>query len=394
MIKKKTKIKRRPKKLKVAHVVPATPHACGMYETARDLVLAERKLGINAHIVDPRPSRKEVDGKVQRKMKKGKCPKCDEEFDIVLDEQQIPFRPPDWHADRGVCIAPPSFAIESDIIVSHSGVDKQFHAHKGPWIHVAHGRPNSSYRIEQSGATPIYSIYKKMNDEPRWKTMVTLWPGFEHYWRLVFPDVRAFNPFVNLEYWTRQDTEYDFGGRAGKPNVVVADIWRMDKDPFHVLNAFVLFAQKYPEARIHFYGVDKDGRGKNVLFDCLKERKILGELLPMVHHLRDVYSAADILITPHRMATRTVREALACGLQVVAGTGNQYTPFTAEPEDLPEFAEAIESAWKAWRDNRDREMKRNRETAEREFDSANTAKQFISLFEELLGKRVGLKNVG
>ena len=40
--------------MKIAHIVHVTPGACGMYETARDLVIAERAVGIDARLVDIR----------------------------------------------------------------------------------------------------------------------------------------------------------------------------------------------------------------------------------------------------------------------------------------------------------------------------------------------------
>ena len=164
---KERKIKRRPKKLSVAHIASCSPHCCGLYETARELVLAERELGINAHIVDPRPTAKEIDGKQQIRAQKAKCPKCKTDFNLVLEKKDIPTRPPAWAGDRGVCIAPLKFALGSDIIVSHSGLDPRFKDCQVPRIHVAHGRPNSSYRIERDGETPIYTTYYEMNKDKR-----------------------------------------------------------------------------------------------------------------------------------------------------------------------------------------------------------------------------------
>jgi len=387
-MKARKKIKRRPRKLKVAHVAPCAPHQCGLYETARELVLAERRLGINAHIVDPRPSKKEIGNRKQLRVKKVKCPKCSNDINVILEEKPIQARPPEWASDREVCIAPLSFAMESDVIVSHSGLDNRFAEAKAPRIHVAHGRPNSSYRIERSGGTPIYTTYYEMTKNDKWKTMVTLWPGYEHYWRLVFPDVRQFRPFVDLDFWKRCPTKYEFNGKGGGINVVIADIWRMDKDPFHVINAFSLFSERHPEARLHCYAIDEHGAGRDVLLKCLKDRGVLGDVQPIVGNLIDVYNAADMLITPHKVATRTVRESLACGLQVVAGSGNPYTPYTADEEDLPAYAEMMERAWTDWKNDREGQIKRNRATAEREFNVDVTARQFADLFEELTGRNV------
>ena len=381
------RIKRKKKKLNVVHIVPMSKFQCGMYETARELVFAERKLGINAHIFDPRPTKNQTKGSKQiTNAQKVSCPKCKHDFQTG-GLQDIPTAPSAWTGDRGVCVCDLEFALKADVIVSHSGVpDEQFKDCPAPRIHIAHGRPNSSFRIEQSGQTPIYSMYKTFNDDPRWKYMITLWEGFEQYWKLVFPEVKTFTPFVDLDEWTVEENDYDFGGNKGDINVVVSDIWRLDKTPFHVLNAFVLFAEKHPGAKIHFYGLSPDGRGRDTLLNALKERGILGETAGMVLNLKEVYRAADMLITPHTIATRTVREALACGLNVVAGLGNPYTEYTAYDEDLIAFSDMMDVSWTDWKNNKQANQDANRLTAEKSFDVQTTAKKFIGLFNELVGR--------
>ena len=387
---------RRQRKMKVAHVVPFTPMQCGMYETARELAAEERKQGINAYLVDPRPSPKEAKDMRKVRQQDAKCPKCEHDFKITHEEEPIPTRPEDYAEDRGVCVWPVERAVvESDVVVSHSGLDKRWEACAAPWMHVAHGRPNSSYRIERDGETKIYSCYKRMGTDPRWKVMITLWPGYEHYWKLVFPKVRQFPPFVDLERWTPGDGAWEFNkhnengqitmgeSNSGKPNVVVTDIWRKDMDPFHVVHAFALFAEKYPNAKLHVYGLDKEGRGRDTLLTCIQERGWLGEVMPKIREVREVYRKADMLITPHKIATRSVREALACGCQVVAGADNPYTPYNADVEDLPAFAEMMGDAWEDWKEDWVGCQKRNREIAEHEFDVRKTAGMFIDLYKEL-----------
>ena len=44
--------------MRIAHAAIATPRKCGLYETTRELVAAERALGVDARIVDPAPNEK------------------------------------------------------------------------------------------------------------------------------------------------------------------------------------------------------------------------------------------------------------------------------------------------------------------------------------------------
>ena len=385
-------------KLRVGHVVPCTPHQCGMYETVKELVLAERKAGIKAFVVDPRPSLRELrmsrgSGEIHQKAKVH-CPSCDEDVEVIVKQGRVAHRPPDWIEAGGVCVAPPEQIAKCDIVVSHSGLSEAIketcHEQSIPWIHLAHGRPNSSYRLERDEANPVYTSYYKMRNDPLCRGLVTLWPGFEKYWELMYPTVYQFQPFVNLDFWKPTQTEYDFGGKAaeaGYPNVVCGDIWRLDKDPFHVVNAFARFATSCPGARLHLYAVTKGpaNPGRDTILRALDERGVLGEVRGVVPHIRDIWNAADVVITPHKIATRTVREALACGAQVVAGHGNPYTEYTADEEDLDAFAQAIAAAWEdKFRGSSENCVRINREVAEREFDGAVTARQFIELFTDIL----------
>jgi len=374
--------------MKACHIVPSTPGACGMYSTVHELVLAERAIGIDACIIDPRLT----DHQLKQKAKEGPpkidvtCPKCEHKFQLqqkaTLRTDMV--RPPAWSDDRGVCIAPIEYAAKCDVIVSHSGLDMRFNEYNQPRIHVAHGRPNSSYRIERDGEHPIYGVYRQMADDPRWRYIVTLWPGFEDYWKLVFPRVKVINSFVDLNRWTPGPNTYKFGGKRGEINVVIADMWRKDMDPFYVIHAFAKFVEKHPEARLHIYGMDGNERGREVLLNALKERGVLGETKNVIQDLRPIYRAADMVITPHKIATRVVREALACGTPVVAGAGNPYTPYSADPENLPGFAETMRICLEDKRARPGAVAAECRQTAEFEFSPAKAATAFKDLFEEIL----------
>lgn len=384
-------------KLRIGHVVPCTPKRCGMYETVKELVLAERKAGIKAFVIDPRPSlhelRERADGRTIRQKAKVHCPNCDQDVDVVIREGLLDHRPPAWIEVGGVCVAPPDQIGECDVVVSHSGLSEQIkaicHKQQIPWVHLAHGRPNSSYRLERDDANPVYTSYYQMRDDPLCRGLITLWPGFEAYWELMYPTVYQFQPFVNLAYWKPLPTDYDFGGKGaadGAPNVVCGDIWRLDKDPFHVVNAFAQFAKVCPGAKLHLYALttEKANTGRDTILKALEERGVLGEVRGVVPNIREIWNAGDIMITPHKIATRTVREALACGTQVVAGVGNPYTTYTADEEDLDAYAAAMVRAWRDLQERGEYRKTINRERAERAFDGSVTARQFIELFHKIL----------
>lgn len=323
--------------MEIAHLAAITPHRSGLYETTRDLVAAERILGIDARIIDP------------------------------LSKT----------VDRGVPIFDNTFINNCDIIVSHSGVGDYIKLNK-PIIHVLHGRPYNSFLLESGGGTPVYSYIEKIAKNDQFKYFVTFWEEYYPIWNLIIPKekLKSVNAPVDLDFWTPDGPSgYKFKGKGGKINIVCADPWREDKNIYHMLNAFWHFASKIP-AKLHIYGCETNKKGLSVLLNTLKSQGTLGEVCGWVKGLENVYRAADLVITPHSIATRTVRESLACGCKSVGGLGNKYTTLSENPEDVILFKTAMIDV--LGMENKSREM------AVKSFDSKKTANEFLVLFENIL----------
>ena len=368
------------KKRKVIHIVPMTPLQAGMYETTREITFYERKMGWDSYIYDPRGSEEELKLNTEKPPNTIKCPKCGVDFTqserVAVNQPRLP----DWTEDRGVCSVPFEFIKDADILVSHSGLTEKIKELNKPYLHVAHGRPYSSFLLEQTGQSAIYSAYEFAGRQDNLLGAITLWPEYKEYLSLLFPKLYAFDAFVDLNKWKPREPVYNFDGRKAEINVVTTDIWRLDKNPYHVINAFRFFHEKYPQARLHIYAAKND-LGWSCLIGKMQSLNMIGEVRPLVGNLSNIYNAADIVITPHKIATRTVREALACGTQVVAGLGNRFTPYTADVENLHAFANQIE---KAYSELGETSKKRNRKVAEDNFNPEVNIKQFCDLYEEIL----------
>jgi len=327
--------------MKIAHTAVVTPHRAGLYETTRDLVAAERALGLDARIIDPVNSGRQGE-------------------------------------DRGVPIMGPGWLNECRIIVSHSGLSKAMLATDLPVIHVMHGRPHSSFLLEQAGKIPVYSYLAGAADNPRFAAFVTYWREFLPYFRLLLPvdKLHAITPPVDLERWTPDGPGgYGFHGHKGAVNVVCAEVWRDDKDPFHIIHAFALFAEKHPGAKLHIYAAPQRGNAWAVLRSRLKALGILGEVCDFVSGLENVYRAADVAITSQSMATRSVREPLACGCPVVMAPAQApYTPYTVNPEHVEAYAFQIAQALEADRAN-------CRRRAETYFDPQQSAHEMVKIVQ-------------
>ena len=326
--------------MKVVHFVKFGPRQSGLYETARELVLAERDIGIDAQVVD-------FDGKDHK----------------------------EGMEDRGIVCQPMSAADDCDVIVRHSAVPTKLQYLK-PVVMALHGRPESSFRLEQSGNIEVISgIFNKGRDA-RYKRFITFWEEYLTPWRMIVPNTDYVPAMVDLEAYYPRESKLD---ATGSPNVLIADIWRDDITPFNMIFAAVLARQKLPHLKLHFVGLSDDVLKviKPYLTE-LNRRGMLGQVAGMRSDIKDYYAMADLLITPHVIATRVIREASAMDVPIVAGAGCKYTPYQANPNDCQGFADAIVRAWCS------PEEYSPRETAEGYFNPKQSAKAMKRVLTSVL----------
>jgi len=334
--------------MKILHSACITPHRCGLYETAREFAAAERKLGHDARLFDPTA----------------------------------------MHADRGVpTTGLQDFLKRCDVIVSHSGLSQAMRESNKPVLHMRHGRPRSTFLIERNGDGAIYTYLRNLRTGRNVLGVATLWPEHRPYWQLLLGrEVHCVPPPVDLEAWTPDGPKgYRFGGKKGDVNLVVADVWRKDVDPFHVINAFARYAVGRKNVKLHLYGVNRKDTALGALLDVLQDLGALGEVKGwIVKGLANAYRAADALLTPHYIATRTIREALACGCQVVADDRCGHVPYRARADDLEAYAARIDKAVTEVRQWPEKCHERNRRWAVESFDAMNGARELVGLIERLL----------
>lgn len=341
--------------LNIAHIVIVTPHQAGIYETAYDLILAERKLGLNAFIIDP--SQKYMDREV---------PIGFVNFDKI------------------------------DIIINHSGLgifEKIIIDKKIPIIHCMHGRPDSSFRLEFNNKSGVYSYLDETIKIDNYKYWITFWKEYLPYWKMILPENRvlALNSPVNLDFWTPNGPNgYKFNNMAGKINIVCTDMWRDDITPFHIIHGFYEFVKLNSglNIKLHLYGLDKNKKIYNILFKKLKQNNLLGENTGIVKGLDNVYRAATFTISPHRIATRAIRESMACGCPVVA-PAIQFCNMnisSAIIEDPIWFGNYMNEQFKFYK-GFDKESRLNaRKYAEKNYNSLDTAKIILALIKKVLKK--------
>lgn len=326
--------------MKIAHLAIVTPGRCGLYETTRELVRAERHLGLDAYIVDPAPT----------------------QFHPGLDS-----------SERGVPILGEVAAKDADLIVNHSGCTGELERISKPFILMAHGRPAHSFQFEKTGGSPVYSYWYRKNKDDRYRAVVTFWPEHVPYLKVMFSSklVRAIPPTVDLEQWSPQGPGgYGFGGQCGAFNVAIADAWRHDVDPYLAVNSVAVASKMLAGIKLHIYGKQGGDKAWPALLAALNDLGIVGEIKGWIKGLENVYRAADLLVTPHRIYTRTIREAMACGCPVVSG-------MVVPPEDIQATAEIIVARLTESVDRRS-----VRHHAERLFNPMSAARAMAAIVEE------------
>jgi len=330
--------------LKVAHCVAVTPFRCGMYMTVHEVVKAEIEQGIDARIVDV-GNEQESNGvsQCQKEMTQFLGPQMGKATPMVVEGamaylKAIKYFKTETVADgtdeRGVTVESIEWAKnEADILVGHSGFPDTLQNLDKPYIMCMHGRPRSSFKLEWYKEYPIYSGYVGLNEQKRIRKFVTFWKEHIPQHELIIdPEkLKYIPPCVDLDVYNPEGDVAKLDG-VGEFNILIADIWRHDIDPYDLVHICNIFCKRHPEAKFHMFGCRPTNQlgPWGVLLGRIKMlHGTLGTHVAMISKMPDVYRSVDMMVTPHRIATRTVREALASGLPLVAADGNPYTPYKA-----------------------------------------------------------------
>ena len=338
---------RRDCNMKVAHFATFGPNQCGLYHTAKDLVMAERSVGIDARFIAD-DGKKHIDPSGS-----GTDGSSSQGGSFTTEEEK-------W-------------AYKADILVRHTKIPDHLHNSGIPIVMALHGRPESSYRMEEQNNPIIPAVAQKALDS-RYKAFLTFWPEYVPFWTDLAPQTFYVPATVDLEEFV--PTPRDDG-----PIILISDIWRDDVVPLDVLRAAVWFCRKHG-GKINIAAIPDN---KSIVSILNGYKDVLGELHGPTRDIKGLYARSNILCTPHVIATRTIREALACGMKVVAGRGCKYTPYTANPMDILGFANAIEKCWKGKMDSR--------KIAEREFAFKKAGETVKAIFKSILKVPTGKRKV-
>jgi len=304
--------------MKIAHFAPFAPYEAGIYEAARDMMRADIYRGHIIGFVDA--------GKCYNEIRQ---PRQVGTFDI---RGKFKIETTDLNAIK-----------DYDLFVVHDGsqaFDKFFAETKTPIVKPIHIRPAMCFKTSM----PLYKFYYSESRKHQVRALFTMWKEHMPYWLSVIPKDKLFctdDPPIDHNRFNTTELPYEFQNNTKDAiNILIADSWREDVDIFHILHGVLLASNVISNIKVHICSVQKNSAA-DLLFDEMKHKKILGEVQSRVKNIASLYRACDLLISPHRIATRVMGEAICCGLPVLAATGCRYTPHTCQMDDAVNIAENL-----------------------------------------------------
>ncbi|HEY6022264.1 MAG TPA: hypothetical protein VIY48_21120 [Candidatus Paceibacterota bacterium] len=309
--------------MKIVHFAPFAPFACGLYEAARDMVIADRMQGHEVHLID-------VGVTVNGTHTPGEAGKID---------------------DRGVSkvvSSSPDEVWTADVIVAHTGIPDNWIAPcVAPIVWIMHGRPRACFSPEYGGNGHSYSLIAQLARWPRVKKLVTFWPYHTQFWDVIIPEEKLVTlpaPPIDEARFRKEGKAHDFTAMGSKWNIVIAESWREDVDTFEIVHGAVEYAKIANDVRFHFYAMEQQLKCWEYIFSALRNLGALGEIWARRPNIEEVYRSADLVLSPQRITTRSVGEALSCEVPVIASNGCEYATYNVASDNPIEVRDVIKQA--------------------------------------------------
>ncbi len=311
--------------MKVIHWAPFAPFRCGLYEAARDMAHADAIAGHDVKFCDlgvpegrdkPRPQGdpEQLGGKIDDRAG----------WQLVTSGWACSHDADLWICHDGI----PSWVSERNLV---------------PQLWIVHGRPIYSWRLEVFGGWPgAFSLHTDLALRRRTFGFVTMWPELVPVWSSMSAGkLRCIDhPCLDLARYSHDGPKYEIKKESrGELNILICDTEREDIGCLEVATAALEAARSAPgRVKVHFWAIEeKHGPAWQPMFQLLRQCNGLGEIHGREPDIEKVFRAMDVMASPHRIGTRTLLEALACGLEVVSDTECRYTRYQADPRHTADY---------------------------------------------------------
>lgn len=306
----------------IGHFAPFAPARCGLYEAARDMCLADALNGYNTLFFDTGV----VEGDKQNSPQIGAI---DERGSFKLFTSSI------------------EDLNKLDLVIAHTGINDNWLARiDTPVIWVLHGRPLACFRPEVQGKHQSFSLCNTVGNWQRVKKLLYFWDEFTPYWENCIPK----NKLHCLDFPPIDSYRFNSSGEKyklknpGKYNILICDSMREDFCNYEIVNNLIEVCKKHKGIKVHFFGsIDFPlANSWNIVLNKLKELDSLGDIEGRITFIEQVYRSIDLVVSPNRIITRTIGEAISSNIPVLTQEGCKIGTYQADIFNTYDFIEAFE----------------------------------------------------
>jgi len=336
--------------MKIAHTSNYAPGLSGMYNSVRDLVLEERRLGNEAEVIDDSNS----------------------------------FITP---GTDGIFPVSSAYGDKADIICWHHAIAESWlnEPHRN-LILFLHGTPEFNFFTEMHETDKVFSLLVGAANAKIPKAFVTMWKRHVPYWEnFLNTKVHYVPAWANMDEWKVSTLTPD----PKVLRIAMVDFWRLTREPFGIIAALEqLRKNTKKKIQVNVWGItDTPNDLYKAIIQWLVEKDIMVLRGNTRDPMNDIYHKNDLVVSMSTEETRVVREAYSCGVPVVCARGPlHFTKYSTDGIDSEALAKMIDKCHNDLVKGKDKFRKQLRDYAENNFDVRKSVAALMPIFNEVIEK--------
>lgn len=345
--------------MRIVHFTNWAPRQSGMFESTKDQVKYERRSGCESDLCLP-----------QDEWKNGKA---------VIDDGWL--TPIPWEKAKG-----------ADVFVLHAFIPEELKkSHKGITVAILHGPNEHMVLKEWTTGRKVDAFNSHIGI--LWEYDATVTINKHEYDIMKLYDEKDRLHYIpnsiDLERYQGEKYAWEY---INRPAICSFDVPRLEKLPMNLIWAMPKIVEKIPSARLNLFSLTLEpiGTWRNIF--CRSKLRRLEQLCENIqlanNNLRPFMKGADMGFNNNISAimSRVHMELMAMGVPIIS-YGGAYTDYVARIWDLDSIAEQISRCWKDIQKDPSAMQKKIKKYAAQHFDREVYVKQYIRLYESLLGRK-------
>lgn len=355
----------------IAHWTMFAPGKSGMYETVKELVKYENRMpGVLAGLVEPQDK---PDCKAG-----GKVDPID--TDIVTQTWNWGLQEANVHMVHFTAI-PYGLRLRPKIFMIHGQAESSLYSELDPAEHKFSSFNTAAQFLDVCDAS--ICLHKR-----------------EYYYYKQFDHGHKLNYIrrgVDLERWKPEGMKMNLNG---KPSITFGEVWRIFKDPMHLMFAAYEYHKKNPDMKLHLFGCTYYPETWERMMFAGGFHEVIGRYGIGGHQSfpEHWFRGSDMVFSPNMIGaeSRVAVEAMACGCPVVGWDTDSFGDFQmtarAKPFDVFDLVDKFEKVWGMIQDNPEKVRAECAEYAKKNFDMAHTAALVVQVCRNVLATKGGDKH--